>query len=330
MRLPVVCILGFALALALIGAFARAPAARTEGILEACSRDEREIEAAALPSVVQPGECPIEGRPIVDGPVGSLVPAPGEGVYAEVLTVSGAQELEVRRRADGALELDHAGDDSVGGPDAARSALPTGGQDPCSDRAYTDLSYKVASKLRYRFGASTTPGELSRSAAEDAIRKAAVNVFSTTNDCRRLGDRVPVAVKYDGRTSARAHVGNDLCGRDDGRSVVSFGSLRPGVLAATCALFEGGTSYGEVTSSDIKINKVDFRWTVKPNSGSCSRRFDLQSVMTHEWGHTFGLGHVSERDHGWLTMSGGVNGPCQASERTLGRGDVLGLDGKYP
>lgn len=37
------------------------------------------------------------------------------------------------------------------------------------------------------------------------------------------------------------------------------------------------------------------------------------------------MGHVNERYHGNLTMSPVINGPFQASERTLGKGDVPGL-----
>lgn len=327
-RRAVVCVLGFAFAVSIVGMFAGTPVARTEVVLEACEPGKREIEAAALPGVVEPGECPIDGRRIVDGEVGSAVPAPGEGVYAEILTTSGAQALEVRRRADGALELDHVGDDSDEGA-AEGSVRLTGGPDECSDPANTDLSYRVASALEYRVNVNSTPPEISRRAARNAIRRAASNVAESANSCR-LGDRVPVALRFGGKTAAHAQVGDGLCGANDGRSVVSFGRLREGILAAACTLFDEKPSYNEVRVSDVKINKVIFTWTVSPDSRSCSKRWDVESVMTHEWGHTFGLSHVSEKHHGRLTMSTGVNGPCQRSERTLGRGDVLALDAKYP
>jgi hypothetical protein len=77
------------------------------------------------------------------------------------------------------------------------------------------------------------------------------------------------------------------------------------------------------------LNKTYRRWTTDPNARSCRGSYDLQSTVTHERGHTFGLGHVSESSHGNLTMSDRSNGPCQSSERSLGRGDVLGLGNKY-
>jgi hypothetical protein len=57
--------------------------------------------------------------------------------------------------------------------------------------------------------------------------------------------------------------------------------------------------------------------------------WDLEGVMTHERGRTFGMGHVSETGRGKLTMSTNVNGPRQMAERSLGRGDVRGLGAKY-
>jgi len=51
--------------------------------------------------------------------------------------------------------------------------------------------------------------------------------------------------------------------------------------------------------------------------------------MTHERGHTFGLGDLSESNHGALTMSGEIEGPCKMGVRTLGKGDIKGLENKY-
>src|SRR5215210_7029042 len=111
-------------------------------VLDACGPGEPEIDAADLPEVVEPARCPVEGRQIVDGAVRSVVPPPGKGVYAEVLTTTGAQELDVARRADGTMELDHVGDDS----DASVAKTRTvNGPGECSDPGYKDSSWRVTS-----------------------------------------------------------------------------------------------------------------------------------------------------------------------------------------
>jgi hypothetical protein len=55
----------------------------------------------------------------------------------------------------------------------------------------------------------------------------------------------------------------------------------------------------------------------------------LEPTTTHEFGHAFGLSHVSERLHGALTMSPMSNGPCATDETSLGLGDILGLEELY-
>jgi hypothetical protein len=105
-------------------------------------------------------------------------------------------------------------------------------------------------------------------------------VADTANSCR-LGDRVPVALRYGGNTPAHAQVGDGLCGTDD-RSVVSFGSFREGILAATCTLSGERTGYNEVRVSDVNVNIKILTWTVNADSRSCSKRWDLEPVMTHE------------------------------------------------
>ena len=295
-------------------------------VLDACEQGEPQIDATDLPEVVQPGRCPIEGRRIVDGAVKSVVPPPGKGVYAEVLTTTGAQELDVARRADGTMELDHVGDDSEASVAMTRAVGEPG---ECTDPAYKDNSWWVPSVLHYRFNVSTTPHELRRVQAVKAVRRAGANIVNTRNTCH-LGDQVPAGLVYDGNTSEVANIQDGSCVESDGESVVSFGYL-PKALAKSCTYYKINPSgYGEVGTSDIKINRAGFRWTTRPGARSCKRAWDLQSVMTHERGHTFGLGHVPEEYHGRLTMSPVINGSCQKSERTLGKGDVLGLERKYP
>ena len=51
-------------------------------------------------------------------------------------------------------------------------------------------------------------------------------------------------------------------------------------------------------------------------------------LTTHEWGHTFGLDHVSEDTHPTMTMSTNSS-YCDTSARTLGRGDALGMYSIY-
>lgn len=326
---------GLALALAVLAVttFASTPAAQTaDGVLEACGPGKQEIDARALPAVVEPGECPAGGRRISDGVVASAVPPPGRSVYAEVLTTAGAQELSVRRLPDGAIELDHVGEEFLGDePEASATEGSSRAVDRegCYSAAHTNLDYKVVDQTTYNFNASTTPRSLSRREAGNAIQRAARNVFDTRNGCR-MGDHVPATAKYGGQTGAAAHVG-DLCGQNDGRSVVAFGNLKTGTPAAACTISEvrPNYDYDQVLSADIRINRSDYRWTTAPNVRTCSRAYDVEGVLTHEWGHVFGLGHVPEDGSRNLTMSPVINGPCQGSERSLGRGDVLGLDGKY-
>lgn len=106
--------------------------------------------------------------------------------------------------------------------------------------------------------------------------------------------------------------------------MVGFGRLPLGTLAVTCTWFDTGTR--SAVESDVRFNRKH-RWYATRPAG-CSGRFGIQAVMTHERGHTFGLGHVSEQSHGRLTMSTRIRA-CEEGPKTLGRGDVRGLRAKY-
>jgi hypothetical protein len=106
---------------------------------------------------------------------------------------------------------------------------------------------------------------------------------------------------------------------------VAFGNLPKGKLGLSCVWHTAFSAY----EGDVRLNTVHHNWVVNigPN---CESKWSVEAVMTHERGHTFGLGHAApEADHKWLTMSPSINGPCQKSETTLGLGDAIGLELKY-
>jgi hypothetical protein len=306
------------------------------GILEACRPDRETISAPNLPGTVNVENCPVGGRVITDNGVGTILPASGESIYVDALTETGSQELEVTRHRDGTLELGHVGDESEDTGDDSEFAAAAGSPGECSDKAYNDADRRMDSREDrtrswWYYNLNTTPDELTRKAAVRALRNGGANIANTRSSCR-MGDRVPERLTYQGRINKLAQIdASSHCNGNDGESVVSFGRLPGNILAMTCVIMAlNGSGYNPVLSSDTKLNKTHVNWTTNPNSRSCRGRYDLEGIMTHERGHTFGLDHVSESSHGKLTMSTRINGPCQSSERSLGRGDVFGLDRKYP
>ena len=310
---------------------ARTPAAQTNGgTYEACRSDKATIPAAGLPETVRLENCPVGERVIRDHGIGTVLPAPGQSIYVDSYTTEGSQELEVARYRNGTVELKYVGDETeaaLSEPEIGAASSPG----ECSDGAYNDLNRKVKGDLLWHFNPRTTPDELSRKGAVRAIRKGTANIANTRNNCR-LGDRVPsyVSISYDGsaRDHAQVTAGGDCVG-NDGETVVSFGRLPKNWLAMTCTVVAIEDGYDRVKWSDVMINKSSYNWTTRPDARSCRRKYDLAGTVTHERGHTFGLGHVSESSHAKLTMSDRSNGPCQSSERSLGLGDVRGIGNKY-
>jgi hypothetical protein len=313
----------FALAALAAGMVVQAPTAQTASP-EACRSNQAIIPAADLPERVDLEDCPIGGSVITDHGVGTVLPAPGERVYVEALRTDGAQELQVTRYRDETVELDHVGDESAEVQDELEIGVAGSSPGECSDQAYTNYGYRVEFDLKWYFNRNTTPDELSRKGALSAIRRGTANITDMQSNCRRE-DRVPHFMDYQGPTNDRAQVDSrGHCTGYDETSVVSFGKMQQGTLAVTCTQ----AISGNVKKSDVMMNKAHYGWTTNPGARSCKSKYDLESVMTHERGHTFGLGHVSEDSHGKLTMSTAIR-VCQSSERTLGLGDWLGLKNKY-
>ena len=73
----------------------------------------------------------------------------------------------------------------------------------------------------------------------------------------------------------------------------------------------------------ISIDEVE-PWTI----GGSSTSFDVENVISHEFGHVAGLGHLNAPKDGCLTMYF-IAGKDETQKRTLGFGDQLGMDVLY-
>ena len=94
----------------------------------------------------------------------------------------------------------------------------------------------------------------------------------------------------------------------------------PNALAVTVTTYD--TTSGSIQDADIVVNG-SFTWTA---SDDCEGAYDLQSVLTHEVGHLFGLGHDSEDEAATMYPSAGV---CETMKRDLADSDLAGLEYLY-
>ncbi|HJP66207.1 MAG TPA: matrixin family metalloprotease [Actinomycetota bacterium] len=260
------------------------------------------------------------------------VPPAGQGVAADTLSVDGRERaLVLQSRTDGTVAVyQGAVLDALVRQVRTRSAgagastsSPTTPLSPCSDSHYSTYSSKWTKTYEWSFKISSTPSEVHQDNAESALKHAAGNITGADNDCG-MGDTIDAHYHYLGTTSTGSNVtSSGGCGSSDGKNVVEFGTLPSTMLALSCWWFSGSST----TSGDLRLNRSSFLWVANIGS-ACSNKFGIEAVGTHEFGHIFGMAHVSEATDGYLTMSPTIY-PCQSSEATLGRGDIVGLETKY-
>ncbi len=269
------------------------------------------VAAATVGTGFSAATCDADSLVIVDGAAAVRMPARGQAVTATVLTTSGDRVLTVARAADGSVAVRRDGATPTA-PSTAAAACSTS-----SASAYTLLGYHVAGAYRWSYNGAGAPGSVAGVAA-GTLKAATSDVTTGRDDCGIVGKPKTSHTYLGGTGVAPGVTASASCGSNDGKSVTGWKSLTAtGVLAVTCTYYN--TSTNAVAASDAAIN-TRYRWTT--SKSGCSNAYDLRGVMTHERGHTFGLGHTT-RDAG-QTMYPSVRA-CDFSKSTLGRGDLTGL-----
>ncbi len=115
--------------------------------------------------------------------------------------------------------------------------------------------------------------------------------------------------------------------RLDGRNVVSWGALRPGIVAVTYIWYYSDTL--EIVEIGMVFNKL-YTWGIDPDGEGPAtiNAFDIQNVATHEAGHTLSLNDLYMSEATQLTMYG-YTSPGETMKRSLGLGDINGIHHIY-
>lgn len=286
-----------------------------------------------LPDGSPVAACDLVDRVIVGDSVAVRVPPPGYGVTSFETYPDGRNaEFGLYTASNGQVHYVL----GTGAPadETAAQATVLASPSACSDTAYETTNQKDSAWGWY-LGDGAMPTNMTRADARTALDNTNGAMEDSYNDCG-LADQLSLTLDDNGDTTTESEIdtadGASTCENYifiDNYNTVDFGNLdnhNDPPLAKTCTWWiPGASSY---TSQDIRFNVTDFDWTRYPNDASCSNDYDLRGVAMHEFGHALGMKHVSESDHGNLTMST-ETAPCDASQRTLGKGDVLGLRTKY-
>lgn len=297
------------------------------------------IPAADLATGVALSNCPIQGRLVtrsVGGThIGARVPSPGHVEAVEATTVTGDYVLALANQAG---RVTSATSFPAGkSHDLPRAASPDATDPACTETGVAYLNFVWNKTLQWYYNQSTVSrAGLNGPTTLTSIRAANTNMTNGVNNCgwpqANFGSYiggVPLGA-YQGTTSKYANIdssGDITSNFPDGQNTVSWGpfnNTEEGTLAITAFDYNtGGNQFAIEADTYLGSN----RGLVTSYSPLCTDSYDLESVMTHEWGHAYGLDHVTSSADADEVMYE-YSTAC-ALRRHLGEGDYEGMASLY-
>jgi hypothetical protein len=183
--------------------------------------------------------------------------------------------------------------------------------DPESNAEVGATGWKLPSSFIYQINIGSVPASFRASIG--SIVNNSFNVWTS-----QLGGSV-----------ALHNVGNTNINRKglDGRNVIAWGNVSGSALGVTYTWYYPST--GEVAEIDTIMNsKVAWSWSDPSGTCAYSNTYDAQNILTHEFGHWFGLDDHYSEDYVNNTMYGyGSRGEIKKDTPTSG--DISGLQNIY-
>jgi hypothetical protein len=174
----------------------------------------------------------------------------------------------------------------------------TPGTDSYNEFIYSGIKWKAGTTVTYSVNMNNAPA-----GAKEAIG-AAFETWDLAVKIELFSDNVGTVSKATGN-------------KYDGVNAISWGRLKPGIIAQTTTWYNRNTK--EIMEIGMVFNS-GYLWTI----GGSSNSFDVQDIATHEAGHTLMLLDLYDDAASALTMYGyGDFGETYA--RTLGAGDESGI-----
>lgn len=260
------------------------------------------------------------------------VPEPGNLVAVEVMYEDGntAVATLVNDEERGVFIL-HPDDHMLGLPEGTAAACAT----KCNDNSFSflfaaqNVRAKWKSRLDWSYRHNNSP--IGKNNAIEAFRSAARAVPIQRNSCGQA-DQSSATQLYLGETTRAPNITKSgsviSCGSPDGHNVVGWGAIAGGTLAVTCTHAQNdGTNTFRIIEADQRYDNTNRGWYAgNAVPASCTNRFSLRGVATHEFGHAYGLGHTPAQ---CSQVMAATTGPCSSAIRKFGTGDTRGIRNLY-